>query len=785
MKRALVILMVLVVTLVAVFGCAAQDAPRAAFIYCTWKNDRHQKEWDEAFDALGFAVDKYDNTQVAELAPHLGDYDLVMTSTVFNIENTRDWAPYAADFTEYIAGGGILIITDANYAHTLGPGLSALGPQFAATCARARVLEDPTPANRALHLGPHAVPAQVPNDLLPLMETATHWAHMVPDSDTWKAAVLDVDEQPVMMYQKYGDGLVVAHSYFGFRRSAVKPLGVPLMENIMFYRRCMQAGVEVTRLDFGPAAPGDNAVALTLRSGPEGETGPLRLRFAMQFADDEPVVREQVVEVPAEGESTVSLPYSVDRRGPMTLSLEFFRGDSPEPLISQTRPFDVPEILSLSAWKRHAYAPLGPLSIEMELAPDPGFDPTTHQLEIFGTVGDATGQRFVLDVDTRRFDLPVDDLPTGEGQVTVRLVHGDEVVEEAQLPLSVIPEPYVRIRPDGVTLVDGEPFFPMGMYTVPHRLEDRERLFGMMQEIADGGFNVVYTAVRSEEEFARTLEEAKRLDVMMMYSSGTRPEWRDAYSGNPHILAWSTVDEPDGRGVEALDVAESSARIIHQDPNHPTYVTLCQPPSYGLYCRTGDIIAPDPYPIGHAQPLALVSSCMASLNESLQGDRPVWGVPQAFGGYSSWDVPTPEESRNMTYQFLVHGARGLTYYTYWDGFFDMRDHRELWESLQRQVAEVQELAHVLLSPEEDVVREQGPDGIVQTRWQPHEGRYCLIAVNAGEEDLGAVTLDVPFDGRGVLRGVFDEVEAPVADGQVRLDMPAMEVRVLRLEPAQQ
>lgn len=783
MKTIITALLIVAVVAGAAGIALAQAPPRAAFIYCAWKDNRHEKEWDEILDALGFAVDKYENTRVAQLTNRLADYDLVFTSTVFNIENTVDLGAHAEAFTDFVSGGGILMFTDANYAHTLDQGLSALSEDFATGFALARALRDPTPENRELHPGPHPLLARVPNDLLPLMETAQHWAHLLPRSETWKPVVLDVDEQPVMMYQECGEGLVIAHSYFGFRRSAVKPLGVPLLENILLYRHALRAGLQVTRLDWGTADPGANEVLLALRRHPRGAPGPLRARLAVQFADHEPVIHDRTLEIPAEGEVSLALPYTVDRRGPLRLSLELVRDDDIERAIRQTHEVVVPEVLTAFSWKRHAYAPDNPLTIELQLAPDPDFDHAAHRLEVVGRVGEATGRPVILPAESGRFPLPVDDLPPGDGTVTLRLVRADAEVARAELPLSVTPEPHVRIRPDGATLVGGEPFFPMGMYTVPHRLEDRERLFAMMQEIADGGFNVVYTAVRTEKEFERTLAEAQRLGVMMMYGGGTRPGWREKHSANPHILAWCTIDEPDAHGMAPEDVARASARILDQDPNRPTYVTLCQPPSYALYCRTGDIIAPDPYPVGRALPLSYVSRCMASLQELLQGDRPLWGVPQAFGGYGSWEVPTPEQSRNMTYQFLVHGARGLIFYTYWDSSFDMRDHPDLWEELKRQTTQVQALAPMLLSPAEGVVRRQGPAEVVQTLWKPHDDERYLIAVNAGEDDLGVVELNVPFEGAGTLRGVFDDAQAPVADGRVRLPMPPLAVCVMRLEPA--
>ena len=93
-------------------------------------------------------------------------------------------------------------------------------------------------------------------------------------------------------------------------------------------------------------------------------------------------------------------------------------------------------------------------------------------------------------------------------------------------------------------------------------------------------------------------------------------------------------------------------------------MTLCVPGAYPAYHQAADILAPDPYPIPR-RPIRFVADCIERLQDVVSHAKPIWAVPQSFGGYSSWTrPPTPDEERNMTYQCLVHGARGLVYYTY-------------------------------------------------------------------------------------------------------------------------
>jgi hypothetical protein len=91
----------------------------------------------------------------------------------------------------------------------------------------------------------------------------------------------------------------------------------------------------------------------------------------------------------------------------------------------------------------------------------------------------------------------------------------------------------------------------------------------------------------------------------------------------------------------------------------------------------------DPYPIPH-EPLTRVADFVTVARQAVQDNQPVWLIPQAFAWYQynsknpdrghlptdeelrTGRAPTFEEERCMTYLGLIHGAKGLIYYCYYD-----------------------------------------------------------------------------------------------------------------------
>jgi len=95
---------------------------------------------------------------------------------------------------------------------------------------------------------------------------------------------------------------------------------------------------------------------------------------------------------------------------------------------------------------------------------------------------------------------------------------------------------------------------------------------------------------------------------------------------------------------------------------------MCSPGSFERFGTTTDILAVDPYPIPNS--VTMVSNWMRVAQDAVQERRPIWIIPQlhntaAYHDRNAGRYPTPEEERNMVYQGLIWGAKGVVYYP-WD-----------------------------------------------------------------------------------------------------------------------
>ncbi len=75
-----------------------------------------------------------------------------------------------------------------------------------------------------------------------------------------------------------------------------------------------------------------------------------------------------------------------------------------------------------------------------------------------------------------------------------------------------------------------------------------------------------------------------------------------------------------------------------------------------------DIAMTDPYPIPQGK-VAEVATFAEILRNAFWLEKPVWIVPQSFGGNEWWQrEPDPREIRAMTYLSIIHGATGIQYF---------------------------------------------------------------------------------------------------------------------------
>lgn len=241
-------------------------------------------------------------------------------------------------------------------------------------------------------------------------------------------------------------------------------------------------------------------------------------------------------------------------------------------------------------------------------------------------------------------------------------------------------------------IVNREPFFPIGFFLGPSDDENLAR-------IASAGYNTVlcYAYGRAGKQPVAFLDRAMGHGLWVIYSlkdhyKHHRGFPKDEYRNGPEmarqvhvpllrehpaLLAWYINDEEWPSSTRKEQLLSMRNMLAETDPDHPTLSVINKPHRAAFYLETTDILAPDPYPVPD-KPLTMVSTWMRLCNDAVRGRKPVWAVPQIFapGIYSgrvpdspgnvTGREPTFSEKRCMTYQTLVHRAKGLIYYSYAD-----------------------------------------------------------------------------------------------------------------------
>lgn len=194
------------------------------------------------------------------------------------------------------------------------------------------------------------------------------------------------------------------------------------------------------------------------------------------------------------------------------------------------------------------------------------------------------------------------------------------------------------------------------------------------------------------------------------------------FKGHPALWGWYVADEPD-LGIGAERVAEVYAFVRQADPDHFVWLVNYSPGSCLDFFELNDVVCVDPYPLpGHG--LTQVAEWSDSARETTQDVKPLWIVLQAFANAGKRE-PTPAEETCMAYLALIHGARGLGYFSFKPLYIP------LWQAIGRLNREIAELSPVLFAPDAGRSVSVSPERTpVHCRRKEHAGKTYLIAVNS-------------------------------------------------------
>jgi len=748
---------------------------RAAVIYSSYPKGSFlfKHEWDKIFQKKDIACDRYENTQMKILADKLDAYSIVIASSVCNYEHTQDFGEVKEPFMKFLRRGGIVLITDASYSSVLKQGICRWSPDFALGFEVASSHKKPSQKTRKLSWGDGAVLAQIPHSLLEEAQIVRHWAHLLPQSQKWQQALVDSDGKPVLVWQPIGKGLLVVCNYSNFARLLSQSLASNLIDNANTLVAVSRSELKIDKLDWGAVDLRKSKTQIVLHN-----IGQTKREFKIKFEinhGSEPPYSQTTTKTIFPGKTASFLwDYAFTERGKWKLNLTAWETGQDKSLFSLEKQQVIPDLISIFSWKRHVYQSTKQIEIDVDLHPEQPFDPTGSFLVADLEVSGIHSMKVKRPPVSGIIAIPLVGMPLGKGTITVRLLQGEKELGRKELSCSIAANPYVELLPDRSCNVGGKPFFPMGMYIVSWKHKGTGPILENMRAIAAGGFNMVHVGARTDEEFQKILAEAKRLKLMVIPEG--KPAYQpEKYRGNQSILAWNPGDEPDGGGKKPKDVAKAVEAFREKDMSRPTYMTLCVPRTYDQYAKIADILAPDPYPIG-TRKISSVSEYLEKLQQVVGNSKPIWAIPQAFGGYDNWRVPTPEEERNMTYQCLIHGSRGLVYYTYFDGRFEMEKHPELWDMMKQLAKEVRELSPLFLAGSPEVVRRAGVEKQILFLLKSFDKRQYLIAVNLSQEQAD-VKITLPKLYQGTLLEVFTGSQVKISNNNIELSFPPLGVCV--------
>ena len=383
-----------------------------------------------------------------------------------------------------------------------------------------------------------------------------------------------------------------------------------------------------------------------------------------------------------------------------------------------------------------------------------------------------------------RGEVAVSRLAPGTHPVRIEVARADGSLvgsrELAFTRVAELPRRKVTFDEHGRTIVDGKPFFPLGLYS--SRAEVVE-----LDTYCEGPFNCIlpYALLPKPDALDPYWQKGLRVIASVTDYAGIRgsklktiseerahmSRYIEALKDHPALLAWYIADELNVG--KAASLTARNMQIREADPDHPTFIVLDIPERPADFVEGYDVVGMDPYPIGNSGAtrgqLSAASTYPEAAIRGMFGFRPMWQVPQAFdwSWHRPWaekennaHMPTLAEMRNMNWQAVASGANGLVGW-WFAGMVrnlkkkgKMAEFRQAWGDVKAAYGEVAEKIPLLLSVEDVPKVVKRPQDMSVRAWRK-DGTLWLLAVNrtygpvSGQVELSdGQSVKVSLDGLG-------------------------------------
>jgi len=306
-----------------------------------------------------------------------------------------------------------------------------------------------------------------------------------------------------------------------------------------------------------------------------------------------------------------------------------------------------------------------------------------------------------------------------------------QIIVSPQKESKVIIDNFNRIK------ISGKKFLPIGLYT--HQFEPED-----LEIIAKSSFNTVlsYNTMTwkmpkdkrcSISTIRQIMDKFAEKNIKVIFSikdvfkKSRYPKllWFQAkgeeavikkivkeFKNHDALLAWYMCDEfPPDMNIELTQRKNLLNKI---DSKHPALSVYCK---YSpLYVDTCNLFGADPYPITlSGKDLNHMNAVYVALEKikdmyAPNPHPPLWAVPQAFnwGNYkaesdkdyfSNYRFPTAQELRSMNFLYVIYGAKGFIFYSFYDFFRgpDKQNFQKNWPITCAAAKQLKDLQSFILS----------------------------------------------------------------------------------------
>ena len=320
---------------------------------------------------------------------------------------------------------------------------------------------------------------------------------------------------------------------------------------------------------------------------------------------------------------------------------------------------------------------------------------------------------------------------------------------------------------NGAYLLNGEPFFPIGIYC--YRLHPSDGRFSeaSLSQAVRRGFDVLLNTIEPQnglKNLDKLLShgmkcllnistDMRRCDTPASANAALLEKGQARFRNHPCVLGYwaddpenleDTKGTPIPKGTLAK-MANTRTVLKEHSPHYPLVWAMSNLPRFKDGVPSADILLAYRYPVPQYHP-QMIHGWTLHYVYSVSGHKPVWFNSQALDlGYGAslrcghkygtpfkpTDIlrPTPAEMRAMAYYSLVLGVRGFSLYA---NYVSPTSHPAHWPEALRLATELRHLAPALAAGRHATAASLQPDtasGSICFREIAHDGAHTLIAVN--------------------------------------------------------